>query len=102
MFPPRTPCSASRRGRPQLASRAGEARPPAADRSRPTRDELDSIGVSSVSREQELWGGETTKAIANFPVSEEPIPASVARWLGRIKGAAARVNAELGLLDADK
>src|SRR5207248_3972488 len=32
----------------------------------------------------------------------EPIPASVARWLGRIKAAAARVNAELGLLDGDK
>jgi fumarate hydratase, class II len=58
--------------------------------------------VSRVSREQELWGAETTKAIANFPVSGEPIPGSVARWLGRIKGAAARVNAELGLLDADK
>ena len=58
--------------------------------------------MSSVSREKELWGGETTKAIANFPVSGEPIPASVARWLGRIKGAAARVNAELGLLEADK
>jgi fumarate hydratase class II len=38
----------------------------------------------------------------NFPVSGEPIPAPVARWLGRIKAAAARVNAELGLLDADK
>jgi len=50
----------------------------------------------------ELWGPETTKAIENFQVSGEPIPASVARWLGRIKGAAARVNAELGLLDADK
>ena len=45
---------------------------------------------------------ETTKAIANFPVSGEPIPAPVARWLGRIKGAAARVNADLGLLDRDK
>src|SRR5581483_7724824 len=42
------------------------------------------------------------KAVANFPVSGEPIPASVARWLGRIKGAAARVNADLGLLDRDK
>jgi fumarate hydratase class II len=52
--------------------------------------------------ERELWGGETRKAIANFPVSGEPIPAPVARWLGRIKGAAARVNAELGLLDEDK
>jgi fumarate hydratase class II len=49
-----------------------------------------------------LWGGETTKAIANFPVSGEPIPAPVARWLGRIKAAAALVNAELGLLDEDK
>ncbi|MEI8104666.1 MAG: class II fumarate hydratase [Actinomycetes bacterium] len=51
---------------------------------------------------QELWGGETRKAIDNFPVSGEPIPIPVARWLGRIKAAAARVNAELGLLDADK
>ena len=49
-----------------------------------------------------LWGSETTKAVANFPVSGEPIPAPVARWLGRIKGAAARVNADLGLLDGDK
>src|SRR6201987_2283283 len=51
---------------------------------------------------RELWGVETTKAIANFLVSGEPIPAPVARWLGRIKGAAARANADLGLLDADK
>src|SRR5437870_206756 len=45
---------------------------------------------------------ETAKAVANFPVSGEPIPAPVARWLGRIKGAAARANADLGLLDRDK
>ncbi len=50
----------------------------------------------------ELWGAETTKAVANFPVSGQPIPPSVARWLGRIKAAAARANADLGLLDADK
>ena len=50
---------------------------------------------------EQLWGGETTKAIDNFPVSGEPIPTSVVHWLGRIKGAAARVNAELGLLDGD-
>jgi fumarate hydratase class II len=50
----------------------------------------------------ELWGAETRKAIENFPVSGEPIPVHVARWLGRIKAAAARVNAELGLLDAEK
>src|SRR5437764_10641208 len=51
---------------------------------------------------QELWGTETRKAIDNFPVSGQPIPAPVARWLARIKAAAARVNAELGLLDDDK
>jgi fumarate hydratase, class II len=51
---------------------------------------------------QELWGAETRKAIANFPVSGEPIPTPVARWLGRIKSAAATVNAELGLLDDEK
>ncbi|MDQ3857446.1 MAG: class II fumarate hydratase [Actinomycetota bacterium] len=48
-----------------------------------------------------LWGPETEKAIANFPVSGEPMPAPVVHWLGRIKAAAARVNAELGLLDAE-
>src|SRR5512141_769931 len=51
---------------------------------------------------EELWGGETTKAVENFQVSGEPIPRHVARWLGRIKAAAARVNADLGLLDEDK
>src|SRR3954462_10446146 len=49
----------------------------------------------------ELWGGETTKAVGNFPVSGERVPVSVVRWLGRIKGAAARANAELGKLDGD-
>ena len=56
----------------------------------------------STRAKQELWGGETQKAIANFPVSGEPIPVPVARWLGRIKAAAARANADLGLLDQDK
>ena len=58
--------------------------------------------MSDTAQRQELWGDETRKAVANFPVSGEPIPTPVARWLGRIKAAAARVNAELGLLDADK
>ncbi len=56
--------------------------------------------MSTVEHEQ-LWGGETTKAVANFPVSGEGIPVPVVRWLGRVKGAAARVNAELGLLDGE-
>ena len=58
--------------------------------------------MASTEERRELWGNETNKAVANFPVSGQPIPPSVARWLGRIKAAAARVNAELGLLDEDK
>ena len=58
--------------------------------------------MSKTAEQRTLWGGETEKAVANFPVSGEPIPVAVARWLGRFKAAAARVNAELGLLDRDK
>jgi fumarate hydratase, class II len=47
----------------------------------------------------QLWGAETSKAVENFPVSGEQVPLPVIHWLGRIKGAAARVNADLGLLD---
>ncbi|MET0958011.1 MAG: class II fumarate hydratase, partial [Solirubrobacterales bacterium] len=50
---------------------------------------------------EQLWGPETAKAVENFPVSGHPVPAPVIHWLGRIKGAAARVNAELGQLDPD-
>ncbi|HEV7805103.1 MAG TPA: aspartate ammonia-lyase, partial [Solirubrobacteraceae bacterium] len=51
--------------------------------------------------ERQLWGGETDKAVANFPVSGERVPVSVVRWLAAIKGAAARVNADLGKLDPE-
>ena len=57
----------------------------------------------STGTSRELRGRrDTCKAVANFPVSGEPDFVPVARWLGRIKAAAARANAELGLLDADK
>ena len=56
------------------------------------------MGVTEI---EQLWGDETTKAVTNFPVSGEPIPVAVVRWLGRIKSAAARVNSDLGLLEAD-
>jgi fumarate hydratase, class II len=60
------------------------------------------LRVADIETRTELWREETSKAVGNFTVSGEPIPAPVAHWLGRIKGAAARVNAELGLLDPDK
>jgi fumarate hydratase class II len=48
--------------------------------------------------DKQLWGGETAKAIENFPISGETVPVPVIRWLARLKGAAAAVNGELGLL----
>jgi fumarate hydratase, class II len=48
--------------------------------------------------DKQLWGGETAKAVENFPISGETVPVSVIHWLARIKGAAAAVNGELGLL----
>jgi fumarate hydratase, class II len=57
--------------------------------------------MSAQTAERELWGGETRKAVENFPVSGERVPAPVVHWLGRIKAAAARTNAELGKLDPE-
>jgi fumarate hydratase class II len=48
--------------------------------------------------EKQLWGGETSKAVENFPISGEKVPLPVVHWLARLKGAAAAVNGELGLL----
>jgi fumarate hydratase class II len=48
--------------------------------------------------DKQLWGGETAKAVENFPISGETVPLSAIHWLARIKGAAAAVNGELGLL----
>jgi fumarate hydratase class II len=56
--------------------------------------------MSAQDQEQPLWGAETTKAVANFPVSGQGIPPGVIHWLGRIKAAAARVNVDLGKLEA--
>jgi fumarate hydratase class II len=47
------------------------------------------------------WGAQTQRAVENFPVSGQPLPPELVHALARIKGAAARVNAELGVLDQD-
>jgi fumarate hydratase class II len=52
--------------------------------------------------EKQLWGGETAKAVENFPISGETVPVEVIRWLARLKGAAAAVNSELGLVPKGK
>ncbi len=46
-----------------------------------------------------LWGEQTRLALENFPISGEPMPASVIHALALIKAAAARVNADLGVVE---
>src|SRR5699024_4400774 len=47
------------------------------------------------------YGAQTQRAVENFPVSGAGIEGSLIHALALIKGAAARVNAELEVLDAD-
>jgi fumarate hydratase, class II len=51
--------------------------------------------------DEQLWGPETAHAVANFRISGRSMPPSLIRWLALLKSAAARVNADLGLLDRD-
>ncbi len=62
-----------------------------------TRVEHDSMGELQVPAEA-LWGAQTQRAVENFPVSGQRMPQAFIRALGLIKGAAAEVNAGLGLL----
>ena len=61
------------------------------------RIEHDSMGELQVPADA-LWGAQTQRAVQNFPVSGQRMPRAFIRALGLIKGAAAEVNAELGLL----
>src|SRR5215467_3818889 len=63
------------------------------------RIEHDSMGDVQVPA-QALWGAQTQRARANA-LSGEPMPREVIVALAQIKAAAAAVNAELGIIDAD-
>jgi len=63
-----------------------------------TRREKDSMGTLEVPADR-LWGAQTARAVINFPISGRGIGREMIRALGLIKGAAARVNEELGLLE---
>lgn len=65
------------------------------------RTERDSLGEVKVP-EDALWGAQTQRAIENFPISGEVMPADFIRALALIKACAAQTNAELGLLTRDK
>jgi fumarate hydratase class II len=65
------------------------------------RTERDSLGEVQVPADA-LYGAQTQRAVENFPISGIRFPRVFIRALGLIKGAAAEVNQELGLLDAQK
>jgi fumarate hydratase class II len=64
------------------------------------RIEHDSMGEVAVPADA-LWGAQTQRAVENFPVSGERLPDDLIRSLVSIKGAAAMVNGELGVLEPD-
>jgi fumarate hydratase class II len=70
--------------------------PPNSD---PHRLERDSMGEIAVSADR-YWGAQTQRSLENFPIGTERFGREIIGALGLVKGAAARVNAELGLLDA--
>src|ERR1700674_3589448 len=63
-----------------------------------TRVERDSMGEVRVP-EDAFYGASTERARQNFPISNLRLPRRFIRALAQIKGAAALVNAELGLLE---
>jgi fumarate hydratase class II len=64
------------------------------------RLEHDSMGDVEVPADA-LWGAQTQRAVDNFPISGEPIGRDMIAALASIKGAAAAVNGELGVLEPD-
>src|SRR5215211_1279916 len=65
------------------------------------RIERDTMGEVRVPAHA-LYQAQTQRAVENFPVSGMPIDSALIAALGLIKGAAARVNAKLGVLEADQ
>ncbi|HEY2712249.1 MAG TPA: class II fumarate hydratase [Chthoniobacterales bacterium] len=66
-----------------------------------SRIEKDSMGEMSVP-ESALYGASTQRAVLNFPVSGWRFSRPFIRALGLLKWAAAQVNHDLGLLDAER
>ncbi|HMQ57346.1 MAG TPA: lyase family protein, partial [Rhizobiaceae bacterium] len=63
-----------------------------------TRRESDSLGQIDVAADR-YWGAQTERSRRNFPIGTERMPTALIHALGLCKQAAARANAELGVLD---
>ncbi len=65
------------------------------------RIEHDTMGEVKVPIDA-LWRAQTQRAVENFPISFRPLERTQIRAMGLLKAACAQVNADLGLLDAEK
>ncbi len=66
-----------------------------------TRIEKDSMGEMTVPATA-YWGAQTQRAVENFPISGYRFGRRFIRALGLVKQSAARVNRDLGKLDAER
>ncbi|MDO8333692.1 MAG: class II fumarate hydratase [Nitrosomonas sp.] len=64
-----------------------------------TREERDTMGIVEVPAEA-LWGAQTQRSLQNFKISNERMPTALIHALAKVKRAAAKVNHDLGLLNA--
>jgi fumarate hydratase class II len=64
------------------------------------RTEHDTMGEVQVPADA-LYAAQTQRAVENFPISGRPIEPAQIRALGLVKGAAARVNKALGVIDGE-
>ncbi len=65
------------------------------------RTERDTMGEMQVPADA-LYGASTARAVDNFPIAHEPIPAVVIHAFGQLKSACAKANLDLGKLDAKR
>jgi fumarate hydratase, class II len=65
------------------------------------RIEHDSMGEIQVP-EDALWRAQTQRAVENFPISGSPLEAEHIRAMAAVKAAAAKVNAELGVISSQQ
>ena len=64
-----------------------------------TRTERDTMGEMQVPATA-LYGASTARAVENFPIAHQPVPAQVIHAFGHLKAACALANRQLGKLDA--
>ena len=62
------------------------------------RTERDTMGEMRVPADA-LYGASTARAVENFPIAHEPIPAAMVHAFGYLKAACAQANLDLGKLD---